>query len=185
MGFGVAARRETFSGQAILAELAWEYVPGRHHDVMRLDSTLNLNPYYSYDDRKEYGQGFSVKCAYSYPMPNAYSWLNDFEWFAGISIDSYKVISEFKWTLKDGGAGQPYESGSGTFVNEGSQIVPGVFAGLKYRIGDEMGAEVSVRNFGMKHFDFTPGAYIGSATGKMETGTSRGWALEFALSVKL
>jgi len=126
-----------------------------------------------------------VKCAYSFPVPKIRPWLGDFEWFAGVSIDAYKVFSEFKYTLKNGGGAVPYEGGSGTFVNDGSQISPGAFAGLKYRVSDELGAEMSFRNFGMKHFEYTPGAYIGSATGKMETGTSRGWALEFALSVKL
>jgi hypothetical protein len=185
LGFGAEARRETVNGQAILAELVWEYVPGRHHDVMRLDSSLNLDTVNSYDNRKEYGQGFSLRCAYSFPV--THTWFHGFEWFAGINIDSYKVRSEFKYTLKNSGvSGNPlYEGGGGTFMEEGSQIAPGAFVGLKYRIGDEIGAEMSLRNFGMKHFDFTPGAYIGSSDGKMETGVSRGWALEFAISVKL
>jgi hypothetical protein len=41
----------------------------------------------------------------------------------------------------------------------------------------------------MCHYEFTPGGYLGSTYGreglKIETGTSRGWALEFAVSAKL
>ncbi|MCL1893760.1 MAG: hypothetical protein FWG02_05960 [Holophagaceae bacterium] len=181
MGFGAEVTKKMPKlGGALSAELAWEYVPGRHHDVMVPGGSLNLDPYYSYDNRKEYGQGFSLKFAYIAPL----RLLSGFDWFAGVSADSYKVRSEFKYTLKDGG-GALHVGGGGTFVEEASEISPGAFVGLKYKISDEIGAEVSLRNFGMSHLDFTPGAYLGSATGRMETGSSRGWALEFGISVKL
>jgi hypothetical protein len=201
MGLAAEAKREMPSiGGAVLLELAWEYVSARHHDIYPWDTNpLALNPRYSYDNRKEYGQGINLRLGYSAPMPVfgpsvISNVAQKLEWFAGIGIDRFKVRSEVRYILNFGNpnngnpaAGQ-YDGGQ--FVKEESKLVPGVFAGLKYTLPSEIGFELSLRNFGMWHQDFKPAAYYTQetselGTGKESTGTSRGWALELAITAKL
>jgi len=231
IAFGLEARRSMFGG-AVAAELGFEYVPGRHHDVMVPDhgvsGGLGLDPLWSYDDRKEWGQGWTFRASYIAPMPAfGPAVISDIakkmEWFAGLGIDRHKASSEFKWTLRDSSAyplntttpvppfannqgyiGSSYPGGSanfgaaGAFTENGSNVSIGVFAGLKCRITDDFNFELGLRNFSMKHWDFTPGAYlkfpartdpyepyVGREAGKLEEGSTRGWALEFAIAVKL
>jgi hypothetical protein len=196
MGFGAEVKREMFGGgQALKCELAWEYVPGRHRDVYPWDTNpLNLHPSYSFDDRKEYGQGINLRLAYSAPLTVPYVGL-DFEWFAGLGLDRFKVRSEVKYTLNFVNTNNPVlpNYDGGTFVEESSHISPGFFAGLKYRLTPDIGFELSFRNFGMWHYEFTPVSYFEKDPakygkkeyGKSSTGTSRGWAMELALALKL
>jgi hypothetical protein len=216
MAFGLEVRKSMFGGGRYLsAELAFEYVPGRHHDVMVPDhgvpGGLGLDPYWSYDDRKEWGQGWTFRASYYAPLPSfgpeiVSNVTKKMEWFAGLGIDRHKASSEFKWTLRDSSSyplntGTPtpplYENGgSGAFTENGSDFTIGAFAGLKYRINNDFDFEIGLRNFGMKHWDFTPGTYlkfpdapkgtyVGASAGKLEVGSTRGWALEFAIAVKL
>jgi hypothetical protein len=212
ISFGFEVKRKMFGeGSALAAELAFDYVPGRHHDVMVPDhgvsGGLGLDPYWSTDDRKEWGQGWSLRASYISPMPSfgppmVSRMTKKIDWYAGLSIDRHKVSSEFEWSLRDSSAYPPHNpdpmpplhnAGSGRFTENGSDVTIGVFAGLRFRVTDEIDFEMSLRNFGMKHWDFTPGAYlgfppgvyVGSEAGKLEVGGVRGWALEFALAVKL
>jgi len=122
------------------------------------------------------------------------------EWFGGIGIDRYKARHEAAWALKDSTGMtnpatsppwfQPEEGSRGSFDYEGTDTTIGAFAGLKYRINDYLGCELAVRNFGMKSWDFTPGAYFPAGSperswGKLEVGAARGWSMEIALSLKL
>jgi len=218
LGFGAEAKRDLKDilgiGGAVTAELTWEYIPGRFYENYPWGANpLNLDIKFSWDARKEYGQGFSVRAAYSAPftldvLPDFLPSL-DFEWFAGLGFDRFKVRSHAEWifdynlaTSHTPVAGQ-YDGG--TVVEEGAALVPGVFAGLKYRVSKDFGLELSVRNFGMRTFTFTPGAYSNPYKGqtslptswqvdfnqvgrnglKTESGTTRGWSLEFALAAKL
>jgi len=57
-------------------------------------------------------------------------------------------------------------------------------------MGEGTACELTLRNLGMRHHAFTPGVYfgnygVGRGAGKLETGTSRGWSIEFALSIKI
>jgi len=213
MGFGAEARYAMPAiGGALSAELTYEVVPGRHRDVTKwekdsagrliMKAPLVLEGYWSYDDRKEKGEGWSLRVAYNSPMPAfGPSMLADItkkmEWFGGLGIDRYKVFSEFEWTLRDQSAAPylaPYRGstlpplyigGGGTFHEEESALNIGIFAGARYRINSDLAFEVALRNFGMKHYDFTPGAYFNSETGRMEPGSSRGTSIEFALCLKL
>jgi hypothetical protein len=120
--------------------------------------------------------------------------LKDMEWFAGLGIDMFQVRSEVKYTLnftpntQNPPAGQ-YDGG--THTKQKAQMVPGVFVGLKYRLNSDLGFELSLRNFGMWHYSYTPAGYGGLGnsanfgTGTSSTGTSRGTALEFAITAKL
>ena len=217
-------------GGALTGELAWEYVPGRHHDVYPWGTDpLNLYSFnqalrYSFDNRKEYGQGFNVRLGYAAPMPQVLgAWANEhiarnMDWFGGLSIDRFKVRSEVKYTLNfhNANPNNPPIDGTnpanpapglydgGAFVKEGSSFSPGLFAGLKYRATDDIGFELSLRNFGMYHYEFTPAAYFltnpvssqpgysgepydyyGPHNGRSKEGTTRGWAIEIAITAKL
>jgi len=221
MGFGAEVKYDMPGiGGAISAELTYEVVPGRHYDITKwekdsagrliMTAPLVMEGYWSYDDRKEKGEGFSLRVAYNSPMPVLGSPLladitRKMEWFAGLGIDRYKAFSEFEWTLRDqssdqfkapyrGGTLPPlYVAGGGSFHEEAAAINVGIFAGIKYRINSDLAFEVALRNFGMKHWDFTPGAYlnfapgdyVGRNAGKLEAGSNRGTSIEFALSLKL
>jgi hypothetical protein len=201
MGFGAEAKWDLFgAGQALRAELAFDFVPGRHYEVYPWDNQprgLELNPRYSYDDRKEYGQGWSLRLAYSAPMPSfgpaAISEITrKFEWFGGLSIDTYKVRSEVKYTLNftpntpSPPAGQ-YDGGSHTV--EGNNLAPGAFVGLRYNLNKDFGLELALRNFGMYHYEFIPAGYCTDditqfGTGTSTAGTSRGFSIDFAVTAR-
>ena len=194
ISFGAEVRREMLGpGCALTFELAWEYVPGRHHDV-RKPIFISDDPEqdwddnkYNYDTRKEYGQGFSFKFAYNAPF-KPFAWApSDMEWFAGISLDMHSVRTEVEFGIYDTDWDGPYGD---SFVEQGSALTPGFFGGLRKKLGDGTACELTLRNFGMKHFEYTPGVYLdnfgpGKGAGKLETGTSRGWSIEFAFSVKI
>jgi len=198
VSFGAEVKREIFGGgQALKCELAWEYVPGRHHDIYPWDTNpLNLpNRARSYEDRKEYGQGINLRLAYSAPLTIPYIGL-DFEWFAGLGLDRFKVRSEVEYTFNYNNTNNPTRPDLGnydgnSFVKESSQFSPGAFAGVKCKITPDFGLELSCRNFGMWHYEYTPISYYDKTnyalygTGMSKTGSSRGWALELALTAKL
>jgi len=212
MGMAAEVRREMFgAGQYLSAELAFEYVPGRHHDVypwgpdaQTPSGPLNLLPRYSFDDRKEYGQGLNLRFAYAAPLKVPYAdhlGIDGLEWFAGIGIDMFKVASEVAWSFNYtpatanpaiGDPNNPNIEGN-RFVEWGTTFSPGVFGGIKHQLTKDVGFEMSLRNFGMRSVEYTPGPYLQGRgkdrwqkeSGKSSTGTSRGWALEFALTVKL
>jgi hypothetical protein len=222
LGFGVQVKREMFGkGRALSAELSWEYVPGRHFDITDYakhvgpndfdKGILSLHPYFSFDDRKESGRGFSLLVAYHSKFPSfGGSLLNEIadgmEWFAGIRLDRYSVYSEYKWTLRDQtdpatGERRPvnpppaaapnylpaiYEKGgNGTGHSEGASLTPGAFAGLSYRFNKDFRFELGTRYFGMKHWDVTPGAYFGEEEYRIKAGTTYGYTIEFALSCRI
>jgi len=206
-GVGFEVKRDLFgNGQGVTAELVWEYSTGRHHDVYpwgtNPDAILDhagkgLNPRFSYDDRKEYGTGINLRFAYCAPLSVPYLDNADLAWFAGLGIDRFKVRSEVRYTfnftpnLTTSGSPTWGNYDGGVFLREESKLVPGVFAGLKYRLNKDVGFELSLRNFGMWHMDYTPASYEYKGippedkrgTGTTSTGTTRGTALEFAITL--
>jgi len=208
-GFGLEVRKDNIpflpglfsNGQALSVEVAWEYVPGRTYSVLRPIGGEALSTRDNLDARKEYGQGFSYKLAYNAP----FKWLHDTEWFAGISLDMHSVRTEVDYMIYHPSApGNPsLYPGTGwpvnfpeddryqgdTFVEQSTAIVPGIFAGFRYQLNQGVFGEVTLRNFGMRNHDFTPGIYLDSGSdrvkGKMDSGTSRGWSIEFSFSVKI
>jgi len=208
MGFGLEVRKDNISflpglfgdGQALSAEIAWEYVPGRMYDARRLLNGEVLNPADNLDQRKEYGQGFSCKFAYNAP----FRWLPNTEWFAGVSLDMHTVRTEIDYSIYHPSApGNPDKYPGGwpdgfpdadkwqgdARVAQRTALVHGVFGGMRYQLSQGVFGEVTIRNFGMASHDFTPGIYLDSSAdrikGKMDSGTSRGWSLEFSFSVKI
>jgi len=203
MGFGLAATYSLGGTKAVTAELSFDLMPGRHHDVMPTGGTIwvmqdgapvNINDtpntfdfIHSYDDRKESCQGFSLRLGYTDALP----FLEGLSWQAGLSLDRYKPKSEFKYTFIAWGPpdadgvrklAEWYEGG--TFVAEGAKIVPGAFVGVKYAFDKEMGVEFNIRNIGAAHNNFTPFTYTGKAA-QLDSSTSRGFVFEIALSVKI
>jgi len=201
IGFGAEVRYDIpVIGGAISSELAFEIVDGRHHDVIPWgDPNMNLNMVkrWSVDDRMEYGQGFTFRLGYSSALPKfgpptVTDVTKNIEWFAGLGIDRYKVRHEAAWAFRNSTgmtnpATQPpyYMGGYGSFDYEGADVTIGAFAGLRYRIRKELACEFTMRNLGMKSWDFTPGAYSGKAEGTLNVGNARGWSFEFGLSLKL
>jgi hypothetical protein len=205
MGFGLATIYPLGGTKAVTAELSFDLLTGRHHDVLSTSGavwvnpanpvTTNgttpyvLNPTYSYDDRKESSQGFSLRLGYTDALPI----LDGLSWQAGLSLDRYKPKSEFKYTFiavptppkvtqADGTLVVPYEGG--TFVASDPKLVPGFFVGVKYSFDKEKGLEFNIRNIGAAHYDFTPFTYTGKAA-RLDSSTSRGFVFEIALSVKI
>jgi hypothetical protein len=201
---GAEVKREMFGqGRALSAELTWEYVTGRHYEVYQWGSNAILDhvgqeikPRFSFDDRKEYGTGINLRFAYSAPLSVPFlSTSDDLEWFAGLGIDRFKVRSEVRYTFNF--MPNPTENpvwgnyDGNVFLKEESQISPGVFAGLKYKLNKDIGFELSLRNFGMWHMDYVPATYKYNGipleaerkTGTTTTGTTRGFALEFAIAM--
>jgi hypothetical protein len=193
---GAEIKREMFgAGRALSAEVTWEYVTGRHYETDMFPS-MGLNPRWSYDDRKEYGTGINLRFAYNAPLSVPFLNTNDdLEWFAGLGIDRFKVRSEVRYTFSFTNSQNPGldNSDGNVFLREESQLVPGFFAGLKYKLNQDIGFELSLRNFGMWHMDYVPASYNTKAplpradygTGTTSTGTSRGFALEFAITLHL
>ena len=193
LSFGVEVRKAMFGeGRALTAEVAWEYVPGRNYSVMKPVQGDELDIFSNFDARKEYGQGFSYKFAYNAPF-KPFDWLPEMEWFGGISLDMHSVRTEIEYTLFHPSAPGDWPAGTldnakyqgDSFVQQSTAISPGIFGGLRYRLGEGTSCELTLRNFGMRHHEFTPGIYSGSTTGKLSSGTSRGWSCEIAIAVKI
>jgi hypothetical protein len=170
---------------------------------------LKLHPYYSMDARKEAARGFSLVVSYHSKLPSGLGWkplddaLDSTNWYAGLRFDRYKVFSEFRWRLRkqnlpvlpppaslpaDNANNMPvYPGGQGAFHEEGNSLAPGIVAGLRHTINDSFAFECGLRYFGTKHWDMTPGAYFkeNRTQYRMETGTSYGIGIEFALVCKL
>ena len=192
--FGGEVKRDMFGeGRALSFELSWDYVPGRYHSVMKPLNGKTLDIFSNLDSRKEYGQGFSYRVAYNAPL-KPFSWMpDDIEWFGGISLDMISVRTEIEFTIFDPSAPGNWPAGTAdsakyqgdSFVEQSTAITPAIFAGLRKKMASGTACELTFRNFGLRHHEYTPGIYFGSTTGKMESGTSRGWSLEFALCIKI
>jgi len=179
---------------------------------------LSLHPFWSFDARKESSRGLSALVSYHQKMPSGTGIdvidraLDGMEWYAGLRLDRYNVYSEFRWRLCDQSnqapilpppAGAPTtkpptyngngakKGGEGAFHEEGGNLTPGAFAGIRYSLNENFALECDLRYFGTKHWDMTPGVYFKTETGghdtqyRIKTGTSYGMGIGFALVCKL
>ena len=110
-GFAVAGRFPLGGTRAFTLELGFDQFPGRDRDVMPSGGQVFYDPQSpvtsyqgeplylstanSIDFRKERCQGFSLRGAYSDALPSLGAWY----WFAGASLDAYKVSAEMSGTL--------------------------------------------------------------------------------------
>ena len=212
-GFGVAGRFPLGSTRALSVELGFDYFPGQDRDLMPGNGPVYYNyqaPVTTYggqnlylstgnsiDFRKEYAQGFSLRCAYSDAIP---TW-NDWYWFAGVSLDFYRTTAELSGTLipMSGGAPVPgYEpvdpanpEGPVKDYYEGWAMAPsktklgvGLLAGLGLPFSENYKFEFTVRNIGTTHFDYRPFTYTGQAA-VLEEKTHRGFVFELSIAMKL
>lgn len=207
MGVGAMATFPGFAGGALTAEVAFEYVPGRGYDAMRTTGPIYYNPASpatatngqplrlsletSGDVRKEGMQGFSTRVGYSQP----WSLMEGLSWHAGLTLDAYKVASEYTQTLIP-----VYGAGNGTkvppvdgnkeyyegaaFQVKGSKITPGLYVGAALKVSANHRVEVNLRNLGYLHREYTPFTYSGKAA-SLEEKMRRGWALELGLAMKI
>ena len=145
----------------------------------------------SLDLRKESAAGFSLRIGYAARA----GWWEGLAWQAGLSLDGYKTSSECTGTLRpmvlSGNApvqvkdsqGQAYYEGF-AFVANGTKLAPGAYLGLRQKLSDDFALELSLRNFGAKHYDYRPTTYTGQPA-TLDTSTHRGFAIEFALALAL
>ena len=225
IGMGFSARRDVFGpGRAIAAELTWEHIPSRWNNVIDFEThnqyntnqdwldrgVLSMHPYWSWDFRKEAASGLSLLLSYQSKMPSGLGWqpldklLDGMDWYAGLRLDNYKVLSEFRWRLGDqtgmreippasGGVPTPpwYAGGFGAFHEEATGLTPGAFAGVRFTINDGFAFDLGTRYFGTKHWEMTPGSYFKTETDGHDTkyriseSTSYGYSIEFAIVIKL
>ncbi len=203
IGFAAAAAYSLGGNRKVIGEVGFDYVPGRGRDTMPTSgaiyhnpgapssqyngSALWLHPSNSVDHRKEGFQGFSLRGGYSDKLP----FLEGVVWFAGLSLDRYKVTSEFLGTLNPV-YGTPasfktvsastYEGWS--FQKQSSKLGMGFFAGVGMVLNPNLRTEFTLRNIGAATFDHRPFTYTGKPAETRES-TVRGWVFELGLALKI
>jgi len=207
-GFAVASRFPLGNARAFTLELGFDHFNGQDYDAMPAGGAIYYNPQSpvasyqgeplylskanSIDFRKEQSQGFSLRGTYSDALPNLGGWY----WFAGVSLDFYKVTAELSGTLipmygAAPGTAVPDPSVPGNDYYEGWAFVkgktkPGVglLGGVGLPLSDALKFEFTVRNIGTTHFDYKPFTYTGQSPVLSES-THRGFVFEFGLVVKI
>lgn len=210
MGVGVEAAFPAPGGQWT-AEIGFDYIAGRGRDTLAFpadpvyynpnapSTTYNGQKLYlnlrSYDVRKESAAGFSFRGGYRADLP----WPS-LSWHGGVSLDAYKVSSEFSAYYRprygndlpvfyDAAAKLDYYEGYANSI-QGTKLALGLYAGLGYDWAPGFRTELSARSLGMAHRDYRPftltGRYSGQpmAAGLLEEKTTRGLALEISLAMK-
>jgi len=210
-GFGVEGRYSIGGPKALFAELSYDVLTARWRDVTpssgtfwaqpsgggapvtTLDGTptgapLTLSNSNSIDLRKEAAQGFSFKMGYTDALP----WVEGMSWKAGLSLDAYKVQSEFTGTLvPQDTEGNVYSDGSGTDYYEGwaiskakTKLGLGAFLGVGVSLNENLRIEFNFRSIATGHYDYHPFTYTGQPA-FMEEKTRHAVAFEIALALKL
>lgn len=206
-GLGLGVSRPMGKG-LLTGELSFDVLPGQARETMPMGQPVYApsgtgfgtaspagSPYFlrvndSADLRKESSQGFSLKCGYSAPL----GWWEGLSWQAGGSLDAYKTASEFTGTVrpfvlvgttptsvKDSQGRQYYEGWA--LVKHGKAIAPGFYAGFRQVLSEDIGLELNLRNIGLKHYDYRPMTYTGTAA-VMESSTRRAFVVDVALAMK-
>ncbi|WP_285571559.1 hypothetical protein, partial [Geothrix limicola] len=142
----------------------------------------------SMDLRKESAQGFSLRGGYTDALP----WIQGMTWKAGLSLDAYKVMSEFTGTLiPQDNQGNPYDDGSGKDYYEGWAISKskvkvglGAFVGVGLPLNDDLRIEFNLRSVSTGHYDYHPFTYTG-APAVLEEKSRQAVVFEIALALKL
>lgn len=204
-GFAVASRFSLGGSRAFTLELGFDHFPGQDHDVMPMGGAVYYNPQSpattfqgealylskanSIDFRKEQSQGFSLRGVYSDALPNLGAWY----WFAGASLDFYKVTAEMSGTLipmygaatpvPDPVPGNDYYEGW-AFVKEKTKPGVGLLGGVGVPLSENIKFEFTIRNISTTHFNYKPFTYTGQSPVLVES-THRGFVFELGLVVKI
>jgi hypothetical protein len=215
-GFAVASRFPLGGARAFTVDLGFDRFPGQEHDAMPgsgpvyynfqnpvttyAGESLYLSTANSIDFRKELCQGFSLRGIYSDALPNLDAWY----WFAGASLDFYKLRAEMSGTLipkygpepgtvvpgyelvdpaNPNGPVKDYYEGW-AFVKEKTKPSLGLLAGVGVPFSGDLKFEFTVRNIGATHFDYKPFTYTGTPAVLTES-THRGFVFELAIVVKI
>jgi len=215
-GFAVSTRFPLGGARAFTVDFGFDHFPGLDHDVMPRSGAVYYNPQNpvttfqgetlylstanSIDFRKEQHQGFSLRGIYSDAIPQFEAWY----WFAGASLDFYKVKAELTGNLTPMYGAAPgtvvpgYEPVDPTdpnspmkdyyegwaFVKEKTKPGLGLLAGVGVPFSNDFKFEFTVRNIGVPHIDYKPFTYTGKAPELLES-THRGFVFEFAIVVKI
>lgn len=214
-GFALAGRFPLGATSACTVELGFDLMPGQPRDVMPTSGTvyynpqtpvttyggapLYLSPSNSIDFRKERSQGFSLRGSYTDKLGPG-----SLYWFAGVSLDLYKVTAEMSGTLipvygeapatavpgyvpldpaNPGGDVKDYYEGW-AMAREKAKLSVGAHAGLGVALTQDFKLELTLRNVGMNHFDYKPFTYTGK-TPVVEESTRRGFVFELALAFRI
>jgi len=213
IGFAVAGRFPLGATRALTMELGFDVLPGQPRDAMPGSGPVYYdpqNPTTSYDGsplalsagnsidfRKERAQGFSLRASYTDQLG-----AGSMYWFAGASLDLYKVSAELTGTLipvDAQGAAVPgnvpvdpadpagpvrdyYEGWA--MVREKTRAALGLHAGVGVALTQDVRLELALRNIGMNHFDYKPFTYTGKAP-VLEESTRRGFVFELSLAFRI
>ncbi len=212
-GFGVEGRYSLRGPSALTAELSYDVFGARWRDVTPSggavwmdpnsaipDTTgavptttwhgapLTLSNAKSIDYRKEALQGFSLKVGYT----NALPWFEGMTWKAGLSLDAYKVQSEFTGTLVpldaspqgDGTDIDPEYYEGWAFTKSKTKLGLGAYAGVGMTLNENLRIEFNLRSVATGHYDYHPFTYTGKPA-FLEEKTRQAVAFEIALALKL
>ncbi len=215
LGFAVAGRFPLGPSRAFTVELGFDVMPGQAHDVMPTSGAVHyrpeapvttyggeplyLSPSNSIDFRKERSQGFSLRGSYTDKLGST-----SLYWFAGASLDLYKVTAELSGTLIPVYGTDPATPVPGyvpldpsdpasdvkdyyegwAMSREKTRLAVGAHAGLGVALTQDFKLELTVRNIGMNHFEYKPFTYTGK-TPVLEESTRRGFVFELALAFRI
>ncbi|WLT30676.1 hypothetical protein [Geothrix sp. PMB-07] len=205
-GFGVEGRYSLGGTKALTAELSYDAFGSRWRDVPPPSATIYALPAggapvttwnggplvltnaNSMDLRKESVQGFSLRGGYTDALP----WIQGLTWKAGLSLDTYKVISEFTGTLIPSDAnGNAFDDGSGKDYYEGWAISKskvkvglGAYVGVGMPLNEDLRIEFNLRSVATGHSNYHPFTYTGKPA-SMEDKSRQSVVFEIALALKL
>jgi len=220
-GFGVEVARNLAAGQ-VFAEATYDTFTGYRKDVTQLggtawyagdgtqdpmnpsapSTTYQGHPLTTQPDTSLYGemleyQGFGLRLGYRAPL--TWSWMEGWDWQAGLSVDRRETRHEVIMTLTPG-----WYDASGSF----NQIMPtvsrldttyyesarftnvtynmeyGAFAGLSHAFNEMFHTEINARYTTFKTPHYEPFTYTGQIPHITDT-TRGGFVLEVAIGVKL
>jgi len=211
MGFAVSHSYPLGRGASLVAELGYDYTPGRGTDALpnsgtpvyfrQADGTVVSNgpggaPLFlqvgqsngSLHQTLRKMEGFSLRGSYRAELP----WIEKCTWQVGLSLDRIKSRNQSMGNIvpvyKDAGGAvknlgaTAYEGWA--LLEERTAVNLGVHAGLSYQLHENHRLEVNVRNIGYGLRDYTPLAYSGKKAESRDLN-GRGFVLEVGLTVKL
>lgn len=211
LGLALSGTYPLGNGAALVAELGYDYLPGRGKDALpasgsavyfrQADGTVvstapGGQPLFlqigktngSLQQTLRKMEGFSLRASYQARLP----WMEKMTWHAGLSLDRMKsrnqsmgnivpVYKDASGAVKNLGV-NAYEGWA--LLEERSTVQIGVHAGLGYQLHENHRLEVVVRNVGQGLREYTPLATTGKKAESRDLN-GRGFVFEVGLTVKL
>jgi|GEM_PF-1667414 len=217
IGFSVGVQRPWLNGH-LTADLTFDLYSGRNADhtqfsgpiyfdpTGKMDGSsavtdvggeaLYLDPINSIDMRKHSVSGFGLRAGYMAKLP--ISWMQDWSWQAGISLDRLQTKYEVAQTLIPvygpdatyAGSMWNYDPANPDYyegladVHTATKLGPGLYAGLVVPLNNEYHFEMNLRSVGYTQVDYLPFTYTGKKAAFTES-TKYGFVIEFAFGMKI